>query len=313
MNTEPMPMNDDDYFAEASAWHFRLLAEDASDEERTAFAAWLAQGEAQARAWSEAQALLAVLQPAARAVHTSRLSWTRRSVPWAAAAMLVLALGLAWQAPWLDRLRADHYTVQGETRAIELADGSRLQLDTDAAVSVTLAGDERRVRLLRGEAWFEVSHDAARPFIVESGDAQVRVLGTTFAVARLEGRTRILLSEGRIEARAGSEKPVVLAPGEEVEVSAGQLSARRTFDPQQAFAWRQRQLVFRQQPLAEVVAELDRYWPGHTLVLGEALRQKKVSGVFEIDKPDAVLKALTHTLGLNVDQYASYLRVLREG
>ncbi|HCN44784.1 MAG TPA: hypothetical protein DIT18_03260 [Pseudomonas sp.] len=72
-------------------------------------------------------------------------------------------------------------------------------------------------------------------------------------------------------------------------------------------------MVFRQQPLADVVDELNRYWPGQTLVLGEALRQRKVSGVFEIDKPDAVLKALKHTLGLSAEQYTPYLRVLREG
>jgi transmembrane sensor len=65
--------------------------------------------------------------------------------------------------------------------------------------------------------------------------------------------------------------------------------------------------------LAEVVDELNRYWPGQTLVLGEALRQRKVSGVFDIDKPEAVLKALSHTLGVTASQYTGYLRVLREG
>ncbi|MCY1452128.1 hypothetical protein D9M71_690310 [compost metagenome] len=106
---------------------------------------------------------------------------------------------------------------------------------------------------------------------------------------------------------------MLLDPGRGVEYSGLQLGSEHGFDVAAEFAWRQRQLVFRQQPLAEVVEALNRYWPGQTLVLGDTLRQRKVSGVFEIDKPDAVLKALTHTLGLRAEQYTPYLRVLREG
>ncbi|MOA51407.1 fec operon regulator FecR [compost metagenome] len=80
-----------------------------------------------------------------------------------------------------------------------------------------------------------------------------------------------------------------------------------------AFAWRQRQLVFRQQGLGEVVAELNRYWPGHVYITDQALARKSVSCVFEIDKPEAVMRALQLTLGLRVERYTPYLTVLREG
>lgn len=305
-------MTDDELFAQASAWHFRLQAEDVSEQERRDFATWLAQGDAQLRAWDEAQGLLAALKPAACSMPRTT-SKRRRAWPWAAAAAVLLTLGLVWQTPWPDRLRADHYTGVGETRVIQLADGSRIQLNTDAALSIDLSGNERQVRLLRGEAWFEVSHDAARPFVVEGGQARVRVLGTRFSVSRRDASTRVYLAEGRVEAEAQGGAKVVLAPGEVVDAAQGRLSAVQAFDPAVAFAWRQRQLVFRQQPLGEVVAELNRYWPGHVLITDGALERKTVSGVFEIDKPEAVLRALHLTLGLDVQRYTPYLTLLRKG
>ena len=306
-------MTDDELFAQASAWHFRLQAEDVSAHERQAFTDWLAQSDRHGQAWDEAQALLAALQPAARQAHRSLAKTPRTAWPWATAAALLLALGLAWQTPWADRLRADHYTVVGESQSIELADGSRIELNTDAALSVEFAHGERRIRLLRGEAWFDVRHDASRPFVVESDGVKVRVLGTQFGVARQDGHTRVQLVQGRVEATVADDAKVLLAPGQAVDATRRQLAAVETFDVAQAFAWRQRQLVFRQQPLGEVIRELNRYWPGLTLVSDQALERRAVSGVFEIDKPEAVLRALQLTLGLQVRQYTPYVTVLQPG
>ncbi|WP_437880197.1 FecR family protein [Pseudomonas sp. LRF_L74] len=306
-------MNDDELFAQASAWHFRLQAEDVSEQDRRDFAIWLQQGEAHSLAWDEAQTLLAALMPAAREVYHTAPARRRQTWPWATAAALLLALGLAWQTPWPDRLRADYYTAVGASRTVELADGSRIELNTDAALRVELSGAERRVELLRGEAWFDVAHDVSRPFVVESDGLQVRVLGTQFDVVREADHTRVRLAQGRVEASVKGGSPVVLAPGQSVALERGQLSSLSDFDPAQAFAWRQRQLVFRQQALGEVIAELNRYWPGRLLVADQALESRPVSGVFEIDKPEAVLRALQLTLGLQVEHYTPYLTVLRGG
>ncbi|WP_347903903.1 FecR family protein [Pseudomonas purpurea] len=309
----------DDLFAEASGWYFRLQADDVTAAELDAFATWLAQGQAQDHAWQEVQALLGGLrEPARQHREAERARWKNplRSqwTPWACAATVFLMVGLvALQTPWLDRLRADYATGTGETRRVELADGSQLQLNTDSAVQVRLSAGERQVRLLRGEAWFEVTKDAARPFLVQSGDGWVKVVGTQFSVARRSEQTRVQVAQGKVEVSAGTGEPVSLEPGRAVEYQDRQLTTVHGFDPAAGFAWRQRQLVFRQQPLAEVVDELNRYWPGRIVVLGDGLRERRVSGVFEIDKPDAVLKALVYTLNLRADHYTPYLRVLREG
>lgn len=308
---EPGAMNEDVCFEQASAWHFRLQAEDVSAAERAAFATWLLQGEPQRRAWSEVQALLGALQAPARRVQPPRRyasGWQR----WAVAAVLVLGMAtVLTQTPWLDRLRADYATSVGGTRVIELADGSTIQLNTDSAIRVSLHDHERRVQLLRGEAWFDVAKDADRPFIVSAGEGRVTVLGTRFGVAQREAQTQVRVEQGRVAVSSGQGSPAYLTPGQGIEYAAGELSANHPFDAPATFAWRQRQLVFRQQPLGQVVAELNRYWPGHMLVLGDALNAQVVSGVFDIDKPEAVLNALQLTLGLDVEQYTPYLRVLR--
>ncbi|MEE1887129.1 FecR family protein [Pseudomonas carassii] len=306
-------------FAEATAWYYRLHAEDVTLAERQAFAVWRAQGQAHAKAWEEVLDLLGALQgPARRLREQQQAAWRapRRRI-WpkvASTAAAVLLLGLlVGQTPWLDRWRADYATTTGETRSLQLEDGSRIQLNTDSALQVELDAGERRVRLLRGEAWFEVARDPAWPFVVRAGDGWVRVIGTRFSVAETAGQTRVQLAQGKVEIRVGTGQGVFLEPGQAVEYAASGPGAVHGFEPGRAFAWRERQLVFSQQPLGEVVTELNRYWPGQTLVLGDALRQRKVSGVFDIDKPDAVLKALTHTLGVRADQYTPYLRILREG
>lgn len=314
--THPDVPDDDALFDEASGWYYRLRAEDVSAADQEGFAAWLDRGPAQARAWDEVLALLGALrEPARQMREVERARWRKpRLRVWASAAAVLLAVAvLTLQSPWPDRWRADYATNTGESRSLNLADGSHLQLNTDTAVQIDLGQDERRVTLLRGEAWFEVSADAARPFVIRSGEGWVKVVGTRFSVARQGEQTRVRVAQGKVQVSADGKQTVLLEPGRAVDYQGHRLSAVRDFDGAAEFAWRQRQLVFRQQPLGEVVDELNRYWPGQTLVFGEALRQRKVSGVFEIDKPEAVLKALKHTLGLSAKQYTGYLRVLREG
>lgn len=309
-------LDDDALFDQASGWYYRLRAEDASARDQADFAAWLALGPAQRQAWDEVSALLGALREPARQVREAqRARWRRpRLRVWASAAAVLLAVGLlSLYSPWPDRWRADYATATGESRNLTLADGSQLQLNTDSAVQIDLRPNERRVTLLRGEAWFEVSADAARPFVIRSGEGWVKVVGTRFSVARQGAQTRVRVAQGKVQVSADGEQTVLLEPGRAVDYQGGRLGAVRDFDAAAEFAWRQRQLVFRQQSLAEVVDELNRYWPGEVLVFGDTLRQRKVSGVFEIDKPEAVLKALKHTLGLRAEQYTPYLRVLREG
>jgi len=140
------------------------------------------------------------LQPAsaeARRRQHSRVRW------WPAvglAAALALVAGVSWsrraapvEAP------ARYETAVGGQRTIALPDGSELRLNTDTAVSVGFGAGERRVTLERGEAFFQVAKDAARPFVVAAGRTEARVLGTAFVVRLREEESEVLVAEGHVK------------------------------------------------------------------------------------------------------------------
>lgn len=330
MTTEPSHAagGGDALFDQASAWFFRLRAPDATAADRADFQAWLAAGPDRARAWAEVEALLADLRrPAAQARAAlvaegrypqapGRGQRTRRRVGLVAAAcclMVVLGLGAAFGPARIDLLRADHATAVGERRVVTLADGSRAELNTDTALSVEMTETGRRITLWRGEAWFDVTPDGAKPFVVAAGDDEVVVLGTAFSVARRGPDLRVDVARGLVEVGASRPRPVRLrlGAGQGVELTAAGPGPVHAVDATTVFAWRRGQLVFLDRQLAQVVAELNRYRPGRIVILDRDLADKRVTGVFELDRLDAAPAAFERTLGVAVTTLTPYLTLLR--
>jgi transmembrane sensor len=326
----------DTSFAEANAWFFRLQAEDATDAEREGFARWLAENAQHASAWAEVQALFTALdapgQAAYNALRTANTfpcgqedkgrAWTdvwqllrKRSLVRLAASVVTafLLVVIAIQAPvYYDRLIADYTTGTGQRRTVTLTDGSAVELNTDTAIRVDFADGRRRVEVLRGEAYFVVKPDPERPFAVTQGQGETRVIGTRFSVARREGRTVVAVDKGQVDVAADTAagKIVRLHPGQSADYDADGVSPVHTIDPIVAFAWRRGQLVFRQQPLSAVVADLNRYWRGYVVILDSAIADQVVSGIFEIDRQASVLDALRRLLGVHVTTVTPYLVLL---
>ena len=94
--------------------------------------------------------------------------------------------------------RQRYGTAVGATRVISLPDGSRLTLDTDSQVEVTIDGKARTVQLERGQAFFEVAHDRQRPFVVDTGRLSVTAVGTAFSVRRVGSDIRVVVAEGTV-------------------------------------------------------------------------------------------------------------------
>src|SRR5690606_20728867 len=129
---------------------------------------------------------------------TTRPERPRRGVPAVAAALaasLVIALGGVW---WLTEVRGAYATRPGEQKVATLKDGSRIALNTDTRLDVRFDAGRRRIRLDRGEAMFEVAHDADRPFVVVAGDTRVQALGTVFIVRRTGDDVVVTLVKGRV-------------------------------------------------------------------------------------------------------------------
>lgn len=303
---------------EALAWFARLQDSEASAAERKAFHSWRAakpeNAEVYARveklwnspALSEALAKFpAAIPPAA--------TRNRRRTPgrWAAAAsVLLLASWMLAASGLIDRWRADYTTVAGEQRRIALADGSIVILNTDSALALDFNDDRRGVRLLAGEGFFEVHPDSARPFVVSTDNATVRVVGTRFVV-RAGEKTSVAVDSGIVA--CGNEKGagVQLTAGQRVSISKETVTSPETIDSGSTFAWLKGRLIFKDRPLADVLDELDRYHPGLIVIANAKLGNTRVTGNYKLDDTAAVVRALADIAGARVTTVSPYLTVVR--
>lgn len=197
------------------------------------------------------------------------------------------------------QLRPQAYeTDVGAQEIVRLSDGSVLRLNTASRVEVRFARRERRLVLQRGEAFFEVAHDAARPFIVVAGDTEVRALGTKFDVRRFGDATQVTLAEGRVEvARPGRRESWTLAPNQKITLN-GAPPAPQAADAAAATSWTTGRLRFQGTPLADAVAEVNRYTHAKITLDAGSVGAERVSGVFDTGDTKAFVSAVTQLFGL---------------
>ena len=209
---------------------------------------------------------------------------------------------------WPTRWQADAITATGETRIVALSDGSRIQLGTNSAVAYDYSPGHRTVRLLKGEAVFTVAADPARPFRVDAADGSTTALGTQFLVRRDEGTTRIVVTEHKVQVRgslADGGAPIV-REGQSIRYGPSGIGPVTNVRADDAIAWTDNMLVFKDRPLGEVVSEIGRYHGGY-LRVSEPARALRVSGVFRIDDPDMAIEQLRRSLDLRVTSYAGWV------
>ena len=220
-----------------------------------------------------------------------------RGEPCSPAPLLIVAavaIALPSLSP-LSALYADHATGVGGRKRVALADGTVVILNTATAVSVDYSGKERRVVLHDGEALFEVAKDANRPFIVVAGDVEVRAVGTAFVVRLKDACEHVTVSEGTVEVKIGSRPAIKVEAGQRLGVGEGDRFKLRTVDIDAATAWQRGKLIFNRRPLDSVVTELQRYRAGRIVVLGERLKALEVTGVFDLDDTDRILRTIEET------------------
>ena len=234
----------------------------------------------------------------------------RQLVPALGAACLLLALGggVGWQR-WdqTPRHSLDLATARGEVRQVELPDGSRVTLNFDTRLQVRYYAGRRELQLHGGEAFFEVTADAARPFTVDSGRSRVTVVGTAFNVRAAPHELVVKVLHGRVALRPDRASGVapVLAMGAGTGISIDAASGLHRSVPAGADMvgdWRGGQLHFQRTPLAEVAQELSRYLGRPILLASPRLAQQPVSGVAATATPEAFLQALPDLLPLRLQR-----------
>ncbi|MCS0496909.1 FecR family protein [Ancylobacter sp. MQZ15Z-1] len=299
---------------EAAGWVARLQSRDATDQDRRDFRAWLARDPANAAAYEELQSLWGDL----RAVpigkdRLKKLRLSRRAIAGnivAVGLIAVLATTL-YQLGFVDRLRADHYTSVGEVGHFTLADGTRVDLNTDSAIRIMYSPAERRIELLRGEAFFDVAKNPARPFVVEDNILSATALGTRYGVRRDDGGgSDVQVEEGRVEVTSARSQ-VALGAGDVARVNRDGALDIGTADVSSRVAWREGKLVFSDQPLREVLATLERYRHGRIVVLDEAAAERRVSGIFDLRDTDEALAVLESSLPVTIVHLTGMMVVVR--
>ncbi len=207
-------------------------------------------------------------------------------------------------------VRSDYRTGTAETRRVTLDDGSRVELGPRSAIALRTEPGQRRLVLLRGEAWFEVTPDPARPFVVEAAGGKVTALGTAFDLALEQGFARVTVTRHRVGVASGG-RDVIVGEGQQSSYVPGQAArAPEKVDVGQATAWRRGKLIFANKPLGEVVEALGRYHRGYFVFADPALRRRPVSGVFKTDDPLAAIDEIETSLGLHAARLTDYLIVL---
>jgi transmembrane sensor len=284
---------------EAAAWFARLSRRSVTTEALQEFRAWCGDPE-NAEAYSQVEATWDAAgalkdDPELRAATEAALQGGSETRPraaafrWGVGIGAVVATGVAavifFSGP-------TYRTAIGEQRLVVLPDGTRMRLNTDSRVRVRFRSGRREVELSRGEAFFEVAHDAARPFVLRSDGAMIRDIGTTFDVRRHSDSTQVTLLEGSVEV-AGGGAAVTLAPNQQLVVNGKGVSRPVAADPAQATSWTTGRLTFRNMPLSEATAEVNRYARRRIVLdVPPDLAQRPVTGVFDAGDSKAFVAAV---------------------
>lgn len=296
---------------EAATWRV-LLSDDPGDRDLARrFEAWRAASPLHAELWERtdrAYALAGAARPAGRVVPLRRTR-RRRLVAGALAAIAAGLLLLAAPAALL-RLQSDHLTETAELRTISLEDGSQVRLGPASALAVDFSAGGRSVRLLKGEAFFEVVPDAARPFRVAAGDVVATVLGTAFEVRLGGDAVSVGVREGHVRVDGGvPPRSESLQAGDWVAVGASGVERGRR-DVAEIGDWLMGELVARDRPVMEVVDALRRSWGGMIVVQDGDFARLRVTGIYDLRHPEPTLANLALSHEARVRRLSPWLLVV---
>ena len=299
--------NKDDMRSERAAeWIVRLESGSLGDAEATTFDAWLSATPDNVAAFDAALSISQTFAANAEQVAAGVSQRQRRVIRPAMdrryfvggagiAAAAIVAIAVAPQI-FSTPITTTYVTAKGEKRSFILADGSRVDLNAGTRLTVTLARNVRSLNLDEGQAVFDVAHDSDRPFTVAVGDRMVRVVGTQFDVRRRDGKLSVTVARGAVEVRpqdGGIGEAFRLRPGQRLDHTEGASQARViAAEPAEVLAWRTGRLVYREQSLADVVADLNQQWATSIRIDDPTLAATPVSGVLILDNQDAVIRRL---------------------
>lgn len=201
----------------------------------------------------------------------------------------------------------------------KLADGTSVTLNTGSILEYPsrFIGSKRDV-MLTGEAWFEVSHDKTRPFIISNGKVRIEVLGTSFYVNTMNssGNIEVILSNGKV-ALYYNDKPsvqVLLTPGEKAEILKEKENISKSSNDNENFlAWKTKILVFNDDPMSEIIRELNKDYHANIVLANNNISNCRITATFNNQSLESILNVLKSTVNLTIRTKGSEIEISGDG
>lgn len=297
---------------EALGWVVRMTSGEAAPADHEEFEDWQADAE-NAQAYARARRLWAGIGPVladqeaagwpAAKEEPAPVAAHGRHMPRFTKIALIAASVSTFMLGGLHYVRVGQFDQVSGAGAIEnvaLKDGSTVALGPDTALNSDFRNGARHISLARGEAFFDVRHDPAHPFVVSSGNGVVRVLGTAFSVRRKDdGGVTVTVARGRVQVTSGARSEF-LTPDRQISFGASGLGKMRAVDASLATAWMRGRLIMENRSLGDVLLELDRYRGGRIVLLNKEAAQRRINAVIDLRRTDGWLTALASSQGLTL-------------
>lgn len=234
--------------------------------------------------------------------------WTKSGVA-IAASLIPLALATATLFSGNPQPQYTHYATEvGQRKMLAFPDGTHIDLNTDSRLRVELTNEKRVVHLDRGEAFFDVAHDRARPFHVFAGDRLVEVLGTKFVIRKEGGRTIAGVVEGRVQfgrvVKGEVRDTLILKRGDSAISQGSQTLA--VYDKMDAvtnnLGWMRGVLIFDRMSLSDAAQQFNRYNRRKLVIADESLGAIKIGGAFRTENVETFARLMADAYGLRLKE-----------
>jgi transmembrane sensor len=293
-------------YAEAAAWLARLRADDRTRDDEMRFRQWLAADPVNAERFEHVSTIwedMDALRDVPRAEPAPRKLTRRRLLTGSLAAFTVGGIGLQWSIA----TAGVYTTARGEQRRLTLEDGSRLLLNTDTSLKVRFDEQRRRIELRRGQALFEVSADP-RPFFVNAGVHDLTVRRGRFELRREADQRSVLAIDGAATL-AQASGPLRIGAGERVRIDAAEQISHDRPNLNDVVAWQAGNAVFRAEPLAQVVTEMNRYTERELVLMDERAAAMRISGVYRVGDNGTFARSLAKLLPIKIEATDRAIRI----
>jgi transmembrane sensor len=299
---------------QAAEWFVRMKEGQFTEVQRNEFERWLDADPNNRKEYQAVQGLwseLDGLKDIASFKHANVESNTSQKRSWnslALAATLIIFVFTGVLVFLYDQ--GSYTTAKGELTTVRLEDSSVVHLNSDTSLKVDFTGGKRTIYLLRGEAYFDVSHDPQRPFVVESEGGSARAVGTQFNVYRQSSAVRVTVVEGRVEVATENGDARLLNADEVVAYkSGGREISQIEHSDGRSLDWLDGRLRFKATPLVDVVSRLNRYLETPLRISDPELNNLKLSGDFRISNLKDLPELLPRLLPVTLQRKRDYIQL----